>query len=218
VAADTGGLAFYNQNDIGRAVGAAVSDGAAYYTLGYYPPGAAADGKYLKIQVALARQGLSLRHRRGYFSLPAKPPAKNGADTPVGGELASALFDPLPATGITFGALVPSPQAAGDLRAEFWLDKASLSYARHAPGTQVELDFLVGAFSLEGKLVGSEAKRVTLRRDDPLYAEALERGLRLPVQIKLAPGEYVLRLLLVAQPAGLAGRVDVPLVVGAPPP
>jgi len=51
LASETGGLAFYNRNDISQAVSRAIEDGSRYYTLGYSPHDPKTDATYRKIDV-----------------------------------------------------------------------------------------------------------------------------------------------------------------------
>src|SRR5205823_6195886 len=51
LAQQTGGRAYYNRNDIDRAIALSVQDGSTYYSMGYYPEDKNWDGKFRKIQV-----------------------------------------------------------------------------------------------------------------------------------------------------------------------
>jgi VWFA-related protein len=77
----TGGHAFYNTNGLTQAVATAINDGSNFYTLTYTPANPARDGKFRKIKVQLARSGVNLAYRHGYYADdPDKgpPPATNG--------------------------------------------------------------------------------------------------------------------------------------------
>jgi hypothetical protein len=64
----TGGHAFYNTNGLTQAVATAINDGSNFYTLTYTPANPARDGKFRKIKVQLAREGLTLSYRHGYYA------------------------------------------------------------------------------------------------------------------------------------------------------
>jgi hypothetical protein len=223
LAEGTGGQAFFNRNDIQHAVALAVADGSSYYTLGYYPDNKDWDGRYRNIELKLARKGAQLRYRKGYFATrvtfhDAQTDATSPSVTP---DLEAALSDPFPATGIVFRAKVapPVPAPSAQVRVEFWLDKNSFPVQGWSEGArQINMDYVVAAFSAEGKMAASAAKRVewSLKPND--YAQVLQRGLLLPVTVELPPGEYALRLLLRDRQSGQMGRVDLPLSVPAPPP
>jgi VWFA-related protein len=71
VADDTGGVAYYNNNDIQGEIAKAIDNSSDYYTLSYVPPEHAppdhpAPGHAHKITVTVARPGLHLVYRKGY--------------------------------------------------------------------------------------------------------------------------------------------------------
>lgn len=68
MAADTGGHAFVNSNDLTGAIRSAVEDSAVTYTLGFYLPEKEIDGKFHKITVQMKQPGLSVNSPRGYFA------------------------------------------------------------------------------------------------------------------------------------------------------
>ncbi|MGD0798845.1 MAG: VWA domain-containing protein [Acidobacteriaceae bacterium] len=66
VAEATGGVAYFNTNDLKEAVAKAIENGANYYTISYVPPDAAFDGRYHSIDIAVDRPGVQLSYRKGY--------------------------------------------------------------------------------------------------------------------------------------------------------
>jgi VWFA-related protein len=66
LAADTGGKAFYNTNDLNAAMMHAIENGAHYYTLVYTPTNKKMDGSYRKIEVKTTAGKYNLAYRRGY--------------------------------------------------------------------------------------------------------------------------------------------------------
>jgi hypothetical protein len=66
LAADTGGKAFYNTNDLNAAMMHAMEHGAHYYTLVYTPTNKKMDGSYRKIEVKTTAGKYNLAYRRGY--------------------------------------------------------------------------------------------------------------------------------------------------------
>ena len=68
MAADTGGHAYVDTNGLSDAVANAINSSSNYYTLSYTPSDSRQDGKFRKIQVKLAKQGVSLSYRTGYYA------------------------------------------------------------------------------------------------------------------------------------------------------
>jgi VWFA-related protein len=68
LAVDTGGFVIRNRNDLGAGLARVGRESRSYYLLGYTPPGRVADGKFRKISVKVARPGVTVRARRGYWA------------------------------------------------------------------------------------------------------------------------------------------------------
>ena len=66
VAEATGGVAFYNSNDLSGFMVKASDIGSNYYTLSYAPPSVKYDGRYHAISIKVGRPGVHLVYRKGY--------------------------------------------------------------------------------------------------------------------------------------------------------
>jgi VWFA-related protein len=103
VAEATGGVAFYNTNNMTPAVLKALDNGANYYSMAYIPPGVKFDGKYHKIDVKVDRPGVNLVFRKGYYAddlskVTAKPGLTIELTAPVayGGNMKASMSRGLP--------------------------------------------------------------------------------------------------------------------------
>jgi VWFA-related protein len=68
LAEDTGGRAFFDQNDFKSVFDRVVADTSAYYLLGFSSTNPAKDGRFRRVRVALKRQDLKLEYRAGYYA------------------------------------------------------------------------------------------------------------------------------------------------------
>jgi VWFA-related protein len=68
LAADSGGFSVRNTNDLTAGIQRIAGELEAYYMLGYNPTNATADGKFRKIEVKVARKGVEVRARKGYYA------------------------------------------------------------------------------------------------------------------------------------------------------
>ena len=75
LAEDTGGTLIANTNDLGKGLDRVTSDLASYYEIAYAPKNTEADGSFRKIEVKVARKGVDVTSRSGYFALPANDAA-----------------------------------------------------------------------------------------------------------------------------------------------
>lgn len=69
LAADTGGMVIFNENNVGRALDAIAADTNLYYVLGYQPLNTKYDGKFRPIDVRVKRPGAKVRARKGYLAI-----------------------------------------------------------------------------------------------------------------------------------------------------
>lgn len=92
IAEDTGGKAFLDSNDFGKAFDKVQADTATYYVLGYRSSNPAMDGRYRKITVKVNRPGLKLEYRQGYYGpRDFKHYTKDDREQQMDDELASDL-------------------------------------------------------------------------------------------------------------------------------
>jgi len=96
MAADTGGHAFVNNNDITSAIRAVVEDAAATYTLGFYLPAGEVDGKFHKLTVQVHRPELTLAYPRGYFAFKDTAATENESHS----SFLAAIRGPLDASAV----------------------------------------------------------------------------------------------------------------------
>jgi len=155
LAADTGGHAFYNTNDLATAADHAIRDGSHYYTLVYAPTNPKMDGKFRSIGVMLSSGHYKLSYRRGYNADdPAKLAAtgstgflsaaargeKQAASTVSNDPLRPMLIHGLPSsTQILYGVrVVPmNPQPAS------YTPRAGQNPASIGPVTRYSIDFMI---------------------------------------------------------------------------
>jgi VWFA-related protein len=68
LAADTGGQAFLDTNDLGQVFDRVQRDTSVYYVLGYKSNNPLKDGKYRRIEVKINRSDVKLEFRKGYYA------------------------------------------------------------------------------------------------------------------------------------------------------
>lgn len=90
MAAETGGQAIVNTNDLSKGLRKVVQDGSHYYLLGYAPTRELNDGKFHKIAVKVKRRGAHTVARRGYWS-PTAEEMTPKATEPVEPAVAAAI-------------------------------------------------------------------------------------------------------------------------------
>jgi VWFA-related protein len=216
MAQQTGGRIFINRNDIDNSVGVASSDGSTYYALGYYPEKKKFDGSFHKLKVAVNKPGVQLRYRSGYFAIDPASTSKKDKDAEFAGTLHN---DAVQATMVPFDASVvpPPPAAKVQLPVKFRVrpDAITLEESKDG-GRHMDLDFFVAALTKNGKTAASAGKTVDITVNAEQYAQVQQKGLLLPMEVSLSPGEYRLRLAVRDNRTGYIGTLTVPLVLPKP--
>lgn len=96
IAADTGGKAFYNQNDLSGIINKVVSNSSSFYTISYTPSDEKMNGAFRKIAVSIPGTKYALSYRRGYYAREsAFPGASQDAQSRAVDHANSAGADPL---------------------------------------------------------------------------------------------------------------------------
>jgi VWFA-related protein len=95
IAWDTGGYYIRKTNDFKSAFTEIAGDTSTYYVLGYTPERTDYDGKFRQIKVAVKRDGVTVRARKGYLAVaPAGTPAATGAPVPAPAAAAAPTAPP----------------------------------------------------------------------------------------------------------------------------
>jgi len=202
LAAETGGRAFVNNNDLTGAIRHAIDDGATTYTLGFYVDTDSLDGKFHELKVRMKRPGLEVRTQKGYFAL------KDGPG--IGGSLlAASMTSPLEDSGIHVLARVE--HADGGL---------SVSGSIDLRGLQLEQsrDLFRGAFEIyvlqqdaAGNTIERQSENMQLEMTGAQYEEYLKSGVFFRALIKSKDGLKTLRIIVTDRAHTTIGSLIIPL-------
>jgi VWFA-related protein len=209
LAADTGGKAFLDSNDIAVGIQQAQEDLKSYYILGYYTTNAAEDGKFRKITVKL-NNGLmaKVEHRPGYFA--SKVWGKlNARDKEQ--QLTEALSAGDPLTDLPLALQVDyfrvSPTA---YYVPVWVKIPGSVVALAAKGgaASTQLDF-VGQIQDETRaVVGNVRDFIPVKLDKDAAAKAGKRSFQYDAGFTLAPGRYRMKFLVRENTSGKMGTFE----------
>jgi VWFA-related protein len=240
VAEGTGGVAYYNTNDLKTAVAKAIANGSNYYSLSYAPPDFKFDGRYHSINVSASRPDSHLSYRKGYNAddiVHNQVSPELSLAIPDGGTMAAAmergvptssqiLFDvrvapatdaPRPDDPAVVGTLDPKLAGKRLVRYDviFIVPSRQLTFADGGDGLRkVSLEFDVSAYDVYGKLISTTGKTFA---PPPLNADQYQRFLRdkppFFQQIDLPPGETFLRVGVLDKFSARTGTLEIPLQV-----
>lgn len=203
IAAETGGKAYMNQNEIKDGVALAVADEKASYTVGYYPDNKKWDGKYRSIKVKLNRGDTEVRCRRGYFAIDATQ-IKDRRDER---DVAMALQSTAPATQVSFMAQT-KPTGPGKVRVVFLVDGRTLSAEDSGGSKKMNVSLYATVYGSDGKILASRSIKVDRPFDATTYQQILDKGMMVPIDLDVPSGGKDVRLAVLDNKTGFIGTVS----------
>ena len=237
----TGGEAFVNTNGLKEAIEKAVEAGSNFYTLTYTPTNSVWKGDYRKIEVKMARQGLTLAYRRGYYADDPRAPGHHGepknsspssGPTPYSAIHTAMLRGGPDPTEIIFGAnvrpssadtepaLVPGnlapPKTSGPYHRYtvlFSIDARGIDCAANPEGVHhCALESMIFVYDADGVLFNTQTGRIAADIPASRFASLLQSGIRFRQEISVpVKGEYFLRIGVHDQTTNRVGAVEVPV-------
>ncbi len=222
LALDTGGLPFFDRNDLEGSLKRVLEDSATYYRLGFEPQSSPRDGRFHKIEVRVrGRSGVRVRTASGYFAggsvsaAGSKPAA--GTEEEASRLLRTALDSsyPLRAVPVDLAADFVGTNAGDVVVATACLDASRLRFMPAAEGHEAAAFDLVGVVvDEEGKAVAQFSDRVELSLTPEAKERALRNGLTYRKTLAVRPGLLQARVAVRADGSGLLGSaaqwVEVP--------
>jgi VWFA-related protein len=217
LALDTGGLAFFDRNQLEAPLERVLEDSAVYYRLGFEPRESPRDGRFHKVQVRVpGRSGLRVRAASGYFARGNEPVAATAAVPASGtGEasrlLATALDSPYPLRGlpVDLAAEFMGTDAGDVVAATAWVDASVLPFQPAAGGREAAAFDIVGVVVDEqGKPVDQFSDRVELNLTPESKERAIRNGLTYRKTLAVPPGLLQARVAVRADSNGLLGSAS----------
>jgi VWFA-related protein len=227
LAAATGGVAYFDRDDLDVAIREAIDDGRSNYTLGFYPSGDDSVSRAHQVAVRVTRPGVTLRYRNSYRTEPPRKPAPAKA-----ADLLRAMYSPGDALAIPIQASAKrihdqsnqdqtnqiranQTQASQErLSLDAVLEAASLDLAPVQNRWTGKIEVVALFMAADGSIVGDRpalAQTVDLNLSQPTYDAAMQRGFLYHRELKIPAKAVEFKLLFANMPAGKIGTVTIPL-------
>ena len=186
LAEETGGFAYFNQNDLSKGIARILED-QSYYLVGYVPDSETFDAKgskYNKLEVRVLRKSAKVRYRSGFFGVTdakkiAAPPPD--VTTNYVAQMRNALLSPFAVNGITlklnslFGS---SGDNALYVRSLLNIDANDLRFKVEKDGQLTcSFEVLATSFGTDGQLVDQIGKTYTVTVPHEVYTRILAEGI-----------------------------------------
>jgi VWFA-related protein len=214
LAADTGGKALLDNNDLAMGIEQAQNSVSSYYILGYYATNTALDGKFRRIKIAL-REGLTatLDYRQGYFA--GKTFGKfTSAEKERQLEDALMLGDPV--TELTIAMEIDYFQLN---RAEYFVPVVvkipgrELALARKGGAERTLIDFIGEVKDDYGSTIQNVRDKADIKLSGETAAKLAKQPIEYDTGFTLLPGKYKIKFLARDAETGRMGTYETTFVI-----
>ena len=214
LAADTGGKALLDNNDLSQGMVQAQKDISSYYILGYYSSNLAADGRYRRIKVQVNRKASArLDYRTGYF---AAKEFKQFTSGDRERQLQEALLLGDPVTDLTVAVEVDYFRLGRDryfVPVSVKIPGSDIELARKGGAESTRLDFIGEVKDAKGVLQGTVRDDIAVKLKGGTVGGLATRNLEYDTGFTLPPGSYTLKFLARENETGKMGTFESKFVV-----
>ena len=209
LAADTGGKAFLDNNDLALGISQAQKDVTSYYILGYYSSNPTPDGKFRRVKVSLDQKiKANLGYRSGYFA--AKQFEKfNAADKERQLEEALLLGDPL--TDLRMALEVNFFRLTKDtyyVPVSVKIPASQISMKKRGSDETTEFDFIGQVRDNKGRMSGNVRDGIKVKLNEADAAQRTRKSFQYNTGFTLPPGDYKLKFLSRENQTGKMGTFE----------
>ncbi len=196
LAADTGGKALLDYNDLTRGIVQAERAVSSYYVIGYYTTNTEQDGKFRRIKITLSSNlTANLDYRQGYFAnkLFSKFTAADKER-----QLEDALMLPDPITELTIAMEIDYFQLN---RAEYFvplivkIPGRELALVKKGGGERTLIDFIGEIKDDYGSTITNVRDKVDIKLTNETAAELAKKPIEYDAGFTLLPGKYTIKFL-----------------------
>jgi hypothetical protein len=209
LAADTGGKALLDRNDLSLGIVQAQKDISSYYILGYYSTNTALDGRYRRIKVQIDKAASAkLDYRTGYFA--GKEFRQfNASDRERQLQEALMLGDPVTDLGL---AIEVNYFRQGRDRyfvpVSVKIPGSDLELAKKGGAESTRLDFIGQVTDARGGVRGNVRDDITVKLKGESAGRLSSQNLEYETGFTLEPGAYTLKFLARENETGKMGTFE----------
>ena len=211
LASDTGGKAFFNNNDFAPAFQQIQKDTEAYYILGFRSPNRARDGRYRKLTVKLNRSDAKLEYRPGYYA-PADFQHQKTEDRELA--LTTALRSQSPVTDVAVylqAFLFRLSENKYFVPLSLIVPGSQIPFIKNGDKDKASLDIMGELKNAQQIPVGTIRETVKLNLGEDQQVK--RKNIQYNTGFALAPGNYHLKIVVRENQTGAMGSFETDLNV-----
>ncbi len=213
LAADTGGKALLDSNDLSAGIVEAQKAFTSYYIIGYYTTNTNLDGKFRKVKISLKEIPSKLAYREGYYA--GKEFSKfTSADKERQLEEALMLGDPI--TDLTIAMelnFFRLNQAEYFVPLTVKIPGSELALAKRGGAEHTLIDFIGEVKDDYGTTIQNVRDKVDVKLSDATAAQLVKSPIEYDTGFTLLPGKYIIKFLARDSETGRIGTYQVPFVI-----
>jgi VWFA-related protein len=219
LAADTGGKALLDNNDLAMGIVQAQKDISSYYVLGYYSTNEKLDGHFRRVKIELtnapvsARLGKALDYRKGYY---ANKEFKQFTSSDKERQLAEALMLADPVTDLDIAMEIDYFRLARDryfVPVVAKIPGSELELAMHGGAESTRIDFIGQVKDAKGTVVGNVRDYADIKLKGETAGQLSKHPVEYDTGFSLPPGTFTLKFLARDNVTGKMGTYESKFVV-----
>ena len=213
LSADTGGRTFYDLNDFSPAFEEVQKENSSYYLIGYSPTNTHTDGRFRHIRVEVARPGLKVQARPGYFA-PKDFRQFTRQEKEV--QLQQVMDLDVPFVDLPFvveTAYFRRPDKKFTVVLAAKIPGSQVAFLKKSGKHDTEFDFAWKLTDAQNHPAGGLRDTLPVRLTDETYEEIIGSNLFYEGEITLPSGKYDLKAVVRENESGKIGTFEAPIVV-----
>ena len=217
LAADTGGKALLDNNDLSMGIVQAQQDMTSYYVIGYYSSNTALDGHFRRIKITLnnssAARVAKLDYRQGYY---AGKQFNKFSESDKERQLAQALALGDPVTDMNLAMELDYFRLGRDryfVPLAVKIPGSEIELARHGGAESTRLDFIGEMKDAKGAVVANVRDNIQVKLSGESGQQLAKTTLAYDTGFTLAPGSYTAKFLVRENETGKMGTYEVKFVI-----
>jgi len=218
LAADTGGKALLDNNDLSMGIVQAQKDMSSYYIIGYYSSNTALDGRFRQIKISLNSKSATTRiakldYRRGYY---AGKQFNKFNENDKERQLAEALMLGDPITDMNIAMELDYFRLARDryfVPLAVKIPGSEIELAQHGGAESTRLDFIGEIKDAKGGTAANVRDSIPVKLKGESSQQLSKTSLEYDTGFVLAPGVYTAKFLAREDTTGKMGTFETKFVV-----